>query len=118
MSTQRPKGLLRQGDVLLVPVEDVPSRARPITDRRRRLVLAEGEATGHAHVVRGPRARLFAHRSPTFAPTRHYLLVEAEPATLVHEEHDPIRVPPGVYRVVRQREYEPRAERNWRAVAD
>jgi hypothetical protein len=33
----------------------------------------------------------------------------------VHEEHDPIRIPPGAYRVVRQREYEPRG---WRAVAD
>jgi hypothetical protein len=108
------RGLLRQGDVLLVPVESVPSRARAIVDGRRRLVLAEGEATGHAHVVRGRRAQLLAHRSPT----RHYLLVEAEPATLVHEEHDPIRIPPGSYRVVRQREYEPRAELNWRAVAD
>ena len=106
------RGLLRQGDVLLVPVESVPSRARAIVDGRRRLVLAEGEATGHAHVIRGRRAQLFAHRPP--ASTR-FLVVESEPATLVHEEHDPIRIPPGAYRVVRQREYEPRG---WRAVAD
>jgi hypothetical protein len=109
------RGLLRQGDVLLVPVESLPNPHRPLTNWRGRLVLAEGEATGHAHVVRGTRARLFAHRSPTFAPTRHYLFVERESATLVHEEHAPIRVPPGIYQVVRQREYEPRS---WRTVAD
>jgi len=30
---------------------------------------------------------------------------------LRHEEHDPIAVPPGVWQVRRQREYDPRRER-------
>jgi len=83
------------------------------------VVLAEGEATGHAHVVRGRHARLFAAGPWTAASRRtRYLVVEGKPATLVHEEHDPISVAPGSYRVLRQREYEPLVHRAWRAVAD
>ena len=46
--------MFRQGDVLLVPVrpERLPGHARPLPrDARGRLVLALGEATGHAHAV-------------------------------------------------------------------
>ena len=38
----------------------------------------------------------------------------ADPA---HEEHDSIALPPGSYRVLRQREYEPQTQRAWRTVA-
>jgi hypothetical protein len=41
-------GLIRQGDLLLVPVSGFPDGVRRA--RSGRLVLAEGEATGHAHV--------------------------------------------------------------------
>ena len=111
-------GLLRQGDILLIPVDGLPTGAVPVA-RRGRLVLADGEATGHAHAVHERHARLFA-AGPWTAASRsaRYLVVDREPATLVHEEHDPIRVTPGAYRVLRQREYEPRARRNWRTVAD
>ena len=46
--------LLRQGDVLLVPVAGIPDLGVVDSDRTAsRHVLAEGEATGHAHVVVG-----------------------------------------------------------------
>jgi hypothetical protein len=97
-------GLIRQGDLLLVPVSGFPDGVRRA--RSGRLVLAEGEATGHAHVVDDERASL--HRQPwTSAAT--YLRVEGhEPVFLVHEEHDRLVVPPGLYEVRRQREYAPR----------
>jgi hypothetical protein len=116
---ERQRGLLRQGDVLLVPVDSLPKGAVPVDPRNGRLVLADGEATGHAHVVLEPHTRLLAVGRPrvSSAQTR-YLVVEAAPATLVHEEHDPITVAPGSYRVVRQREYEPQSRRTWRTVAD
>jgi hypothetical protein len=41
--------MLRQGDVLLVPIELGRKRGRLVS--RGRVVLAEGEATWHAHVV-------------------------------------------------------------------
>ena len=36
-----------------------------------------------------------------------------EPVLLVHEEHDPLPVLPGVYEVRRQREYAPRGRSSW-----
>ena len=93
------RGLIRQGDVLLVPVEGVPYQRRLGSGR---LVLAEGEVTGHAHVVEDDRASLHGSRDTLF------LKVEGdEPVLLVHEEHDTLAVPPGVYEIRRQREYAP-----------
>jgi len=102
------RGLVRQGDLLLVPVAGLPERARRL--RAGRLVLAEGEATGHAHVVDDPRASL--HGLGWGAES--YLSVEGEESVLlVHEEHDPLPVLPGVYEVRRQREYVPRQWSRW-----
>jgi hypothetical protein len=98
-----PRGLIRQGDLLLVPIAELPERARE--GRRGRLVLAEGEATGHAHVVDDDRASL--HRHP-WSSDLYLSVVGDEPVFLVHEEHDPLALTPGVYEVRRQREYVPR----------
>lgn len=102
----------RQGDVLLVEVPQVPEEAEPEA-RSGRIVLAEGEATGHAHAIHERDARTFTHEGERFLLTRSR-------AQLVHEEHGPIEVPEGAWRVVIQREYEPTpdAERQWRQVID
>src|SRR5690349_14057960 len=54
--------MYRQGDVLIIPVgaAEVPARAPVPRDPRGRMVLARGEATGHAHVVGGPGLQLLA----------------------------------------------------------
>jgi hypothetical protein len=98
--------MFRQGDVLLVPVprERLPEHARPLPrDARGRLVLALGEATGHAHAVAAPDADLLAEAGWV---NERFLRIVTE-ALLTHEEHAAIALPPGLYRVVRQREYEP-----------
>lgn len=106
--------MYRQGDVLLVPVArgEVPGSAVPAPrDRSGRHVLARGEATGHAHVIAGPGISVLALPDDVDA-----LFVEVvSRARLVHEEHGPIAVPAGTYRVVRQREYVPGS---YRPVAD
>jgi hypothetical protein len=100
--------MYRQGDVLIVPLAEtaVPGTAHDATseprDRRGRLVLALGEVTGHAHAVVGP-GRLIRETN-AFGPM---LLHVPEGARVVHEEHAPISLPKGWYRVVRQREYVP-----------
>ena len=102
--------MYRQGDVLVIPLDptDLPTGLMDAPrDRRNRMVLAEGEATGHAHVLTGDRVALL---SPPDEPDRLYLLVEGY-GRLVHEEHGPISLGPGAYRVVRQREYFPGAIR-------
>jgi hypothetical protein len=100
--------------VLLVAVETIPEGATP-ERRSGRIVLAEGEATGHAHAIADPDARAFVHGG------QRYLLTKSI-AQLVHEEHAPIEVPEGAWRIVIQREYEPpptpTAAPSWRQVAD
>jgi hypothetical protein len=104
----------RQGDVLLVPVPpaEVPATAVPAPrDRTGRMILARGEATGHAHVIVGPDTVLLADRDDI---DRLFVKIITR-ARVVHEEHGTITIPAGSYRIVRQREYIPGA---YRYVAD
>ncbi|MBW5482419.1 hypothetical protein [Streptomyces bambusae] len=105
--------MYRQGDVLIVPIEEsavpphigeAPQEAR---DGRGRLVLALGEVTGHAHAVVGP-GRLVRESGPSAGPMWLHL---PDGGRVVHEEHAAIPLPKGWYRVVRQREYVPGAVR-------
>ena len=101
------KQIYRQGDVLLTLVAKLPEGAKDITPHER-IVLAFGEATGHAHAVAEPRtkdqpkgrARLWD------AGAERYLQV-LEKTALRHEEHAPVPLAPGIYRVTTQREYSP-----------
>lgn len=106
--------MYRQGDVLLVPVSaaEVPATAVPAPrDRSGRMILARGEATGHAHVIVGPDVMLLADRDDI---DRLFIKIVSR-ARVVHEEHGTISVPAGDYRVIRQREYVPGS---YRPVAD
>nr|MDO8116609.1 hypothetical protein [Candidatus Sigynarchaeota archaeon] len=84
----------RQGDVLLVEVDEIPKRAKQLQTK----IILEGEATGHAHrIVHG---EIFQEFTDMF--------VDAGDGTkLVHDEHGPIKLEPGIYKVVRQAEYDP-----------
>lgn len=98
---------LRQGDVLLVPVPSIPEGARRVKRRDGRIIVAAGEATGHAHEIAAVGADLLAS-----SPEELYLRILVEGGVeLTHEEHAAILVPPGNYRVARQREYVPRSIR-------
>src|SRR5574337_284962 len=98
--------IMRQGDVLLVKTtRRLSANATPIARRRGRLVLAEGEATGHAHAIDETMAELFEERGGQL-----YLQASARVA-LRHEEHGTIEIPPGTYRVIHQHEYSPEAVR-------
>lgn len=108
------RAIVRQGDVLLIPTNRKPSRnAERITDKGR-VILAYGEATGHAHEVVPvvdnrddvPPMELFQE------PDGTRLLVIQKPSALKHEEHGAIDLGLGGYEVRRQREYSPEAIRN------
>jgi hypothetical protein len=94
--------ILRQGDVCLEVIESIPATAK----RQRvkgRIVLAEGEVTGHAHAIYKGKVRFFKEPDTQVS----YLEVAEALAALEHEEHAPTQLPPGNYKVVIQREYVP-----------
>jgi hypothetical protein len=103
----------RQGDVLIVSVNHIPTG---VAERKRdagRVILAYGEVTGHAHAiddtVAEPKAAIF--EDPDATDGSLFLRV-ASATGLVHEEHARVDLPAGEYRVIRQREYSPEEIRN------
>ena len=93
--------MFRQGDVLLVRADVMP-RGRRIQPDGTRLVLARGEATGHHHSVAVEDAELVDAAQGVFLRVMAHTPLE-------HQEHAAIGLEPGVYRVIRQREYVPGA---------
>ena len=102
------QGLIRQGDVLLVPIATAP-QGKIVKPGKRGHVLAEGEATGHAHTIREQEGVKLISKGQA-DELRLWLLVEA-PVELEHQEHATLTIPPGSYEVRRQREYSPEAIR-------
>lgn len=93
--------MARQGDVLIVAVKSIPKNVEAVKREEGLAVLAHGEATGHKHAIKSEKAALF--RDPKLMAI--FMTVTDEPVKLEHDEHDTITIPPGNYRVVRQREY-------------
>lgn len=108
------KTIFRQGDVLLTLVAALPKGAKDMS-LKDRIVLAYGEVTGHAHAVY-PEIPERARARQTVKPKMPARLWDAgaerflqvvERTTLRHEEHAPVPLDPGIYRVTTQREYSP-----------
>ena len=99
----------RQGDILLKLVKLPQGNRCPILHDPGRIVLAYGEATGHAHVITAPNVDFFTIDNVP------YLTIGADTVALNHEEHGAVPLAPHEddygYEVVRQREYAPAAIR-------
>lgn len=89
--------LYQQGDVLIQSVEGVKGNAAP------HRILAQGEATGHAHRLSEASDGLL-YEDETIGTL--YLRVGPGGATVEHEEHQPITLPPGEFAVRQVREYD------------
>ena len=82
---------IRQGDVWLLPVANIPTDATPVTAPGP-LVLAEGETSGHSHVVTFPQPHPWAQRddgrwATTGAPA-HYDTAAPDGVTLYRAPGD------------------------------
>lgn len=97
--------MFRQGDVLVRAVTTLPGNAQVVASPER-IVLAYGEVTGHAHAIDAKEAQEFSHADAA-GVVRRYLKVFERGASLEHEEHAAIPLPPGFYEIVQQREYTP-----------
>jgi hypothetical protein len=101
--------LWRQGDIYIESAPSIPDGAI----ERHNTVLANGELTGHQHRIKDFRsAVVFEDRG------RLFLNVLADNAQIVHEEHGTIHLKRGIYRVWRQREYDPRRDVRYRIAMD
>lgn len=96
--------LYRQGDVL---IRRVARLRKQIGKKRASGHILEGEATGHIH-----RLEDLTKAEVLEVGERLYLRVGAEGVRIIHEEHNPITLPPGDFEITRQREYSPEAIRN------
>lgn len=99
MST-RTKFIAAQGDILIQQIAELPRGATPVHPENGRLVVAHGEATGHHHSFGADGAiTLFRDDGAGSALFAEVLT----PASLEHQEHSTIVLPPGKFRFVRQR---------------
>lgn len=110
MKTQKPKAThYRQGDVLIERIGPMPAKLKKVPREGGLIILAHGTATGHSHAIASQNATLSRVEGDS---SGMFLSVRTAKAALKHEEHRTINLPPGNYRVSRQREYSPEAIRN------
>jgi hypothetical protein len=94
----------RQGEVYLVAVDSIPAEAKQREDK----VVARGEATGHRHELSGgtvycdEKGNLFFH-----ATAKRGARLRHQDASGKVAEHADVKVKPGKYKVVIQKEYFP-----------
>ncbi len=107
--------IFAQGDLLIERVPDVaPSGTVEENAEGAALVLLEGEATGHSHAIRERVTMFRDDRLARDIPAGLYVghvQIAAAYARVTHQEHGPITLPRGTYRVRRQRELGPRDAR-------
>ncbi len=91
--------MIVQGDVFFVRTRTVPREAKTVNRTSGRIVIAEGEATGHAHVIHED-VELYEKDEVLFIKT-------AKTVEVRHEEHLPVTLNPGIWKVGIVREYDP-----------
>lgn len=94
--------MYRHGDVGITRIEQLPKGARQIMSAKS-YVVAEGEVTGHCHLVETPGKTGVTVWE--FGGER-FMVIEGD-ATITHEEHGLKPVTPGIYRIKIQKEYDP-----------
>ncbi len=96
----------QQGDVI-IKSSRIPKSAKPINSN----ILAEGEATGHAHRVTGGDCQLLEEGQKIF------MRILSGDCSVTHEEHADQAIAPGEYEIRQVLEYDHVAEEA-RAVRD
>ena len=100
--------LARQGDVLIERIDAPDAKFTPAAAP---VILAHGESTGHMHAIADfQQIQIAGDMNPGVGQAM--LLKIKAPVKVLHQEHAPIDLPKGTYRVMRQREYSPEAIRN------
>lgn len=96
---------VRHGDLYVTKVDSIPKDL----PKKINTELLEGEVSGHVHRLSGG---IVYQEQPTLANNflLGYFEIETE-TPLSHEEHETIMLPPGKYKFMQQREYDPQENR-------
>lgn len=86
-----------QGDVLMQRIKELPEGCKEVKRRQGRIVLQEGEATGHAH-------RIVDVDAMFYEKDGKFYLVAKQAVTVEHEEHHSQVLEPGIWEIGRIRE--------------
>lgn len=87
---------IRQGDVLLVRVAELPANIRRRDAGAASIVVEYGEATGHCHTLAGATVEAYDVLTEAGAIAgQAYRVLEATPLT--HQEHGAIVLDPGIW---------------------
>lgn len=99
------KTQFRQGDVLIQRVDNIPAN---LTRQKGPPILAHGEVTGHAHAIEDKEVKVWVPEGTGENVDASLKFAEiTKPTRVLHQEHAPIELEPGTYKIVRQREYSP-----------
>jgi hypothetical protein len=91
----------QQGDVLIMPVAEIPATAKKVKPVEHGFVLAGGEATGHAHTLAIiPETTMWNDGTIIYVSLLKLSIVR-------HEEHKHITLPAGKYKIGIVREVDP-----------
>jgi hypothetical protein len=107
---------IRQGDILAVAVAAVPAEAEPVlvqSGARFPLIAGDADRAGSHLVTAFSSVRAF--RGDAGLGLIEWLEVGAAGLTLTHGQHGALVLEPGFWRIVRQREYNPRTSPRFRA---
>ena len=91
--------MIVQGDVFFTKTKKLPEGAKARKQNKRGFVIAEGESTGHAHVVDDD-IELYEKKGVLYLKTEKEVQVQ-------HEEHKPVTIGKGIWKVGIVREYDP-----------
>ena len=88
----------QQGDVVLKRIPCLPP-GTPRTISQGRMILAEGEATGHSHCIEEKDSQLLEVGNTIVLDLKNIAVIE-------HQEHGPITLAPGLWEVGRVQEFD------------
>jgi hypothetical protein len=98
---------LQQGDVVLKSCKQIPDKAKKVAMKSRGFVLAEGETTGHCHVVRDETVELFEADGVLYLKAIAPTSLEHTTPSGTQADHNPIAVDAGIWQVGIVKEFDP-----------
>lgn len=92
----------QQGDVTFETVGTLPTGAVKVKAKPRGFILAEGEATGHAHCI----AETDSAICELYEKDGILYVKVVKPIPVTHEEHKPVELEPEIWKIGRVNEFD------------